>query len=375
MSTTVSTATRGSFYRPELDVLRFVCFLLIFLHHAVPRYADTLFSAVVDACAFGMPVFFLLSSFLITELLVREQSRTGRVHIPAFYVRRVLRIWPLYFAFFAFCAALGGLHLLMHPISVRATLFFLLLAGNWYLVLYGPLQNAIVVLWSISVEEQFYLVWPWLMRLGGTRVLRWVAAIVCPLAYVAIALLSARGASPDLELWSNTLVQMQFFPLGGLLALYLSSRRPHITRTVRALLVAGTVLAWVSAAFWCRLKRFDLHITPQHACLGYLLVAAGAASMFVAFYGFQVGTGWLPRTLVYLGKVSFGLYVFHYFALMFAESAVHHIFHLRQQFVWMPALPLAFALTILFASISYRFLEKPLLRYKERFTFVQSRPL
>ena len=212
IAATAPRATQDTFYRPELDVLRFFCFLLIFLHHAIPRVADTLPSAVVDAFAFGMPVFFLLSSFLITELLVREQSRTGTVHIPSFYVRRILRIWPLYFAFFALCAALGAARLLMSPISIKATLYFLLLAGNWYLVFYGTMQNAVVVLWSISVEEQFYLGWPWLMRLWGTRGIYWVFLLACPLSYVALWILARNGSNPD-ALWDNTFVQMQFFPL------------------------------------------------------------------------------------------------------------------------------------------------------------------
>ena len=363
----------STFYRPELDVLRFWCFLLVFLHHGLPRSSDTIASAFVDVGAFGMPVFFLLSSFLITELLLREQSRTGTVHIPSFYVRRVLRIWPLYFCFFALCFVLGRVHLMMHPLSLQTTLFFTLLAGNWYLVLYGPIANAMVVLWSISVEEQFYLGWPWLMRMGGERAVRWIAYIACPMSYLALWFLARRGADADTSLWCNTFVQMQFFALGGMLALYFQKHKPDFSVAVRTAFVACTVASWVCAAYWCRVKRADAHISPQHACLGYLLMAIGTVCTFLTFYGLRIGRGPVARAAIYLGKISFGLYVFHYFALLIAAGGLHHLLPERNTIAAADLVGLL--LTILLASLSYRFLEKPALRYKERFTFVHSRPV
>ena len=368
-----SRQAADSFYRPELDVLRFWCFLLVFLHHGLPRVRDTVASAFVDMGAFGMPVFFLLSSFLITELLLREINSTGTVQIPSFYVRRVLRIWPLYFTFFAFCFVMGRAHLMMQPLSIRATLFFSLLAGNWYLVLYGPIASAMVVLWSISVEEQFYLFWPWLMRLGGARAVRWTAWIVSPLAYVALWFLAHRGADADTGLWTNTFVQMQFFALGGFLALYLQKHKPIFSIAARSAFVVCMLASWFVAAYWCRVKRNDLRITAEHACIGYALMAVGTLCTFLMFYDLHIGRGRLAQAAIYLGKISFGLYVFHYFALLTAAGAMHHL--LPRQNTIAGANLLGLVLTIVFASLSYHLLEKPLLRYKKRFTFVHSRPL
>src|SRR5215213_1703384 len=105
--------TRFFQYRPELDVLRFVAFLAVFMHHALPRDAslyireglsptttEWLLNAK-EAGAFGVDLFFALSSYLITELLLREYASRGAFNISAFYVRRALRIWPLYFTFLA----------------------------------------------------------------------------------------------------------------------------------------------------------------------------------------------------------------------------------------------------------------------------------
>ncbi len=99
--------THRRFYRPELDALRFFAFSCVFLCHgpaldltqdaAKSHRAATRFLAIFfHSGAFGLPIFFLLSAYLITELLIRERDRTGEIHLKDFYVRRILRIWPLY---------------------------------------------------------------------------------------------------------------------------------------------------------------------------------------------------------------------------------------------------------------------------------------
>ena len=102
--------SEGHFYHPELDILRFFAFFAVFLHHALPRQASFYIEAGVPAAvtqwiltakhagAFGVDLFFALSAFLITELLRREYEHRGTFGLGAFYVRRALRIWPLYFA-------------------------------------------------------------------------------------------------------------------------------------------------------------------------------------------------------------------------------------------------------------------------------------
>ena len=102
-----------SFYHPELDVLRFFAFFAVFLHHALPREATLYLNAGLTstatewlltakkAGAFGVDLFFVLSAFLITELLRREYVSRGKFNLSSFYIRRALRIWPLYFTFLA----------------------------------------------------------------------------------------------------------------------------------------------------------------------------------------------------------------------------------------------------------------------------------
>jgi peptidoglycan/LPS O-acetylase OafA/YrhL len=104
---TAKTST-SSYYRPELDVVRFVAFLLVFLHHTLPSGKDIrvlhlfkgfapAYDAFSTACGYGLSLFFTLSAFLICELLLRERSSTGSIDVKQFYIRRILRIWPLYY--------------------------------------------------------------------------------------------------------------------------------------------------------------------------------------------------------------------------------------------------------------------------------------
>ncbi|MEO6924557.1 MAG: acyltransferase family protein, partial [Bryocella sp.] len=90
-------ATTPRFYRPELDVIRFLAFLCVFWHHGTAHTGESFRSDVGWACGFGLCLFFTLSAYLITTLLLRERVKTGSVNLRQFYIRRMLRIWPLYF--------------------------------------------------------------------------------------------------------------------------------------------------------------------------------------------------------------------------------------------------------------------------------------
>lgn len=363
--------TSPRFYRPELDLLRFVCFLLVFFHHSLSRAGESLHSALVDACGFGVPVFFLLSSFLITELLLREIERTGEVHVRSFYLRRILRIWPLYFGFIVFCW-LASKTRLVQPIPVAMGISFLLMAGNWYFARSGTSLNPAGVLWSVSVEEQFYLAWPWLMRRGDNRRLILTSVSMLGISYASLFVLSSQGSAADPPLWGNTLVQMQFFAVGSLLAVFLRAKPVGLALPTRLLLLLTAAGSWTAATSLCRVKRFDPTITPAHACGGYLLVAIGAVSLFLAFYRFNLGESRPARTLAYLGRISYGLYVFHIFMIN-AAGALLRSLHIKPHQGSPAMLTLSLALTILSAAISYEFYERPFLRWKERFTFVKSR--
>lgn len=110
---------RSRFYRAELDILRFTAFLLVFITH-YPHYPDQpVLAALLGLGRDGLLLFFVLSAYLITGLLLRERETTGKIHVPAFFLRRVLRIWPLYFLAIGLAFCCKGIFLNI-PLSPRA---------------------------------------------------------------------------------------------------------------------------------------------------------------------------------------------------------------------------------------------------------------
>lgn len=378
---------RSRFYRPELDGLRFFAFLAVFLHHALPSFELThhsgsllflvrLENSLKEAGAFEVCLFFLLSAYLITELLERERQNVGRIHVRSFYARRMLRIWPLYFLFL-FAAVLLGLTVQSYRVEPHRIWAFLLLLGNWYVASTSCGGSPIAPLWSISVEEQFYLSWPWISKCGRSFVF-WLSLILVPIAWLTLFGMS-HGTSPNRAIWVNSLVQFQFFAFGALLALGLKSRLPQFKPILRVALVSGGVLSWIIVSEIFRIK--DDLVRPTASCLiaGYTVVALGCVLLFIGFLGARIP---FSSPLAYLGKISFGLYVFHMLAIDLTWRVLGSEAHLERgasSATWklgarfLEIQVVAMLMTILLASISYRMLERPFLRLKHRFTLVKSR--
>jgi peptidoglycan/LPS O-acetylase OafA/YrhL len=365
----LQTAPRGQYYRPELDLLRFVAFGLVFLVHG-PRFATdvaapawqhrlmTMHTEFVSSGVYGVCLFFFLSSFLITELLLREREKTGSVHLKSFYIRRILRIWPLYYVGVA-VAILVGLAIPQWHLTLEHIFELVFLVG-W---MGGTLDfNPFGILWSISVEELFYAVWPTLVR-GGVAKIRRVCWLIVPVASVI-------GARPSSDTWYNPLVHFLYFATGALVAIKLHRTQWSPSAIKRVILgVAGLISLWVLHTPWYVWK------SPITFALSYLIVDVGCLLLFLAIFGAPVHSALGP--LVYLGQISYGLYVFH---LFFIRLTTHWI---------VPRLPgahydivrisgiyaIALTLTVGTAALSYSFFEKPFLKLKARFEYIGTRRL
>jgi peptidoglycan/LPS O-acetylase OafA/YrhL len=142
------------FYRPELDVLRFIAFAWVFWSH-VPSITSRLLPWN-EMGAFGLCLFFMLSAYLIISLLIRERAASGTVSVRSFALRRILRIWPLYFLGIAL-GCLSGIFWPDMRLPWQAVASMMLLATNIYVLRHGWVLGVIGALWSIAIEEQFYL--------------------------------------------------------------------------------------------------------------------------------------------------------------------------------------------------------------------------
>ena len=377
-SATVSPVRAERFYRPELDVLRFFAFLGVFIFHAAPRTMDfydragyphwlsSLIIPIFGAGAYGVDLFFALSAYLITSLLLRERAATGALDLRGFYVRRILRIWPLYLAFVAFAtffaALIPGQHLPM-----RYVIGYSLLAGNWIYAFYGLPASFATPLWTVSIEEQFYLAWPLALRRASVRMM---AAIAAGLLVIANAwrVWLAVTAAPVERIEYNTFTRLDPIAFGILIALF-GHKLPSFTRWQRVSLLCGGVATWV-AVFAFTVTSPTLKFTTWQMAVGHPFTALASVAVLLSVLGSQNRFVRNP-TLLYLGKISYGLYVLHEFAHFCAMRMVPASTPIRvigQSLVGL-------TLTVVLAAASYRWLESPFLRLKERFAHVQSRPV
>lgn len=382
-----------SYYRPELDVLRFGAFLLVFLFHVLPNAQDPridrflghfsfLFYAAVSACRFGLTLFFTLSAFLIAELLMRERSAAGTVSVKRFYIRRILRIWPLYY--FALLLWFGWWTVIRTPPGEAQRL-------GWYAVFLGSLYEAVRVspftpispLWSISIEEQFYLSVPWVMKFAKERLIYLFCFAMILMANLVL-FFDCRNSYTAEHSWFYSLVQFECFAAGILLSLLLRRRVPPWGLGPRVMTLLACATSWMVASLLLA-QPINGQITGPKGGLflvaGYALTTTGSVLLLISALG--VKSAMLPSWAIYLGRISFGLYVYHAFALRLLlhvnPESLHLIairpYPIRAAVTLLVTMVLPFFITFAMAYLSYRYLESPILRLKKRYEIIESQPV
>jgi peptidoglycan/LPS O-acetylase OafA/YrhL len=368
-----ATASRR-FYQPELDGLRFYAFLGVFVCHTLPFEASFyrslhlpfpwVWGATVKAGAAGVDLFFALSAYLITSLLLREREETGDISLKLFYARRVLRIWPLYFAVIGLAIVLAHTTTTQHLpwYYVAGYLFFV---GNWVHAAFGRPESIAFPLWTVSIEEQFYLLWPLLVKTLGRRALiastifMFLLATACRIGFVLA------GVSGGYIYYGST-ARCDSIALGILLALF-ADRLPSLTSRARLLLISAGLVGWIVSSAWLTDQPgpISMREVPGHLIIS---IAAGA----ILYGSLHSRTSLLTSEwIVRLGKVSYGLYLLHLTGLLLAKSTLHP----TSGAALLATKGVGFVLTILLAFASYRWIESPFLRIKDRFSRVLSRPV
>ncbi len=345
-------------YRADIDGLRALAVSLVVLFHAGASWLPGGFV--------GVDVFFVISGFLITGLLVDEHSRTGRISLTAFWARRVRRLGPALFLVIAvvlpasmvFLSRIGtetgpAAKAALAALLLNANHFFLFESGDYFAA--AAETNPLLHTWSLSVEEQFYLVWP-LALLGllcrpRRKLTVWVAAALgCSLAGAAWS-------------WANWSASAQFYLMparawellaGAMLAVAVNSS-PRIggvgARVAAALAVVGLALIVYSALNLTGLRGFPFPQGFGPVAGTVMLIWAGAAapqnmvSRLIA----------LPP-VVYLGRISYPLYLWHWPLLVLSRGS-----RLWEPAPWADAIAMLAALAL--AAVTYEAVEKPWQRW------------
>ncbi|MEE2566448.1 acyltransferase family protein [Hyphobacterium marinum] len=375
---TAGSSVPSSGYIPALDGLRFVAFFLVFLHHSFYTPLDGL-SYFQGNMWFGVELFFLLSGFLITRLLLVERRETGRISWKRYGLRRILRIWPLYFAMILVFSATGWFN--FEDNYWPHFLSFITFTNNIHSAFSGwPNAPVISPLWTISSEEQFYLVLPFLAGLAvvSRRAFLGVAAawLIVALVFRFVFILED---VPYPAIWVFTPAKPEALLAGVVMAVF---ERQMLVWRWKWLAIAALTAVSVWILFFTGL----LWEPGWHQAFLYFGSAGLAAAMLWAVLSTPILSaplGWRP--IAYLGRISFGLYVFHRLAMYLADWLVPQIYDrdavsangwvVDDPWVWIQGFVLVFAVTVVFAALSYQFLEKPFLKLKTRFEFIEGRPV
>ena len=226
-----------------------------------------------------------------------------------------------------------------------------------------------VPLWSISVEEQFYLIWPPILKAGGRQLALFAAIAFIIFAAIWLWLFSEKSW----QLWFDTPIGFLFFGEGAILAIWLHGKPAGAgpNMPIRGVLAIAGFFSLAVAVRSGHLGIDGASISLERLYLGYAAAAAGCALLFVAVLGLAV----VPRFLTYLGKISYGLYVFHLGMLTTSTWIVRHLAPRDGGLMRLVEVDLlALLLSIGAAALSYKYFEMPFLKIKERFAVVHSRP-
>lgn len=344
-------------YIPELDGLRALAVGAVLLDHTMPRYFPGGF--------IGVDIFFVLSGYLITTILIREFEHEGSIHVKSFYVRRALRLVPALFALLAVYVAAVIVYSRViaddrfvreHLVAVLSSALYLM---NWTQAFDIGTGGYLVHMWSLGVEEQFYLLWPLtllaILRYSD-RASAWKGVLVLILLVTAWrTLLVFRGASLN-HIYGGFDTRVDTLLLGCLLALAPLARWQTLASRFWAAAALILVAMSMSISWTSRLVQV----------LGFPVIALCAASLMAAAMSgsprdlLRRFLRWAP--LNYCGKVSYGFYLWHYpIAVVVAMYLGGTFFGQLERMV------VTAAITLLIASLSYRILELPVLRLRSKF--------
>ena len=365
----------------NLDALRFVAFLFIFLGHAL----DTDSQMVRDTVAYswvknyvyifgktGFSFAFVLSSYINTWVILEERQQAGTFKPWLYYTRRALRIWPLYFLvlFIGFVLIPLGMELIGEPYEeIGNPWYFILFVGNFFLIDQGWTHSPIIsVLWSVSVEEQFYIFWPFLLIIFRKSE-KWLFILL--LLIFLITTISYFGTG--INIWFHTLFLLGDICLGAIFA-FISFNRNWGFETLKSMkkgsIIAIYGLFFLSLIFYHTL--FDnqilhgaINLVIEKMFFAVILSFLIFEQNFCENSFFEFGN---LKVLSYLGVISYGLFCFHEIGLLIGNRVLSALSVGDNIWALLGLKPLiAFLVILPISHLSWNYFEKPFLGLKRHF--------
>jgi len=367
-------------YFENLDGLRFLCFLSVFFFHSfytefdeiknIPLY-HFLKRDVFGNGNIGVNFFFVLSGFLITFLLIEEKKLNGQINVKKFWIRRILRIWPLYF----FCVFFG---FVIFPVlkqtfgqisnETASPLYYLTFINNFDFIKKGlPDASNLGVLWSVAIEEQFYFVWPLVVFIFPVRKL-WI-----PFLIIISGSLLFRALNDSTLLHEyHTLSCIGDMAIGatGAWLVNISEKIKRIIRNLSRTKILIVYLAFAFMFFFREKLLFEFYVIRifERMLLALTIILIILEQTYSKKSFFKMSKF---KTLTKLGNITYGLYCFHFIGILIAITLTR-IIGINNHFWEVVAIetPLALMITIIISKASYKYFETPFLKLKNRFSYI-----
>jgi len=362
---------------PNLDGLRFLSFFAVFLFHVwlllLKKYNASADSYPALKFLFqngemGVNFFFVLSGFLITYLLIEEKKLTGKIHVGKFYVRRVLRIWPLFylcllfgFLVYPFMKKIMGGELFVAP---HPWTYFVFL-NNFDFMSHGA-PAIISVLWSVAIEEQFYLAWPLILFFTPIKNYKYVFFSIM----LITLLFRIFHHGDERVLQFHTLAVVGDMAFGGLLAYYSifnASFKKRIEDLPRGWIAGIYLLAIV-------IFLFRKELFPGFFMVFERLFIGLVCGLIILEQNFSRQSLFKMKNFKWMSKLgiyTYGLYCLHVIAMTFADQGMVKL-RLDTSKISTSLLigGAGFILSIIIALLSYYLFEKRFLKLKDKFAFI-----
>lgn len=352
---------------PNLNALRFLAAVLVIIHH-IEQYKELLglknsfhHPSIQLMSKIGVSLFFVLSGFLITYLLMVEQKETNKINIKSFYIRRILRIWPLYYliiglAFFVF-PFIPFMHLPGHDYDSWGLklLFFIFMMPNVIHALGAGLAYGTQT-WSIGAEEQYYLLWPWLMKWIKNKLalVLWVIVIYMLIKYFLAWFYDAHVLlNYANRIWY--LFPIDHMAIGGLFAVIYFNQYAGVTRFLQHRWLQ--IMVWLTVIFliYAGKSLGFFHHQIYAVLFGVLIFNLATNSNSVVQFKFKF--------LDYLGKISYGIYMYHSIVIVLSIKFLQALSVTNNFLIY----GMSFIFTILLSALSYEFFEKRFIDLKLKY--------
>jgi peptidoglycan/LPS O-acetylase OafA/YrhL len=378
------SATQHVFF-PNLNGLRFIAAMMVIVNHVeaqlwlfhAPNFVTYPFLPMFGSM--GVTLFFVLSGFLITYLLLTEKETFGQIKFGAFYLRRILRIWPLYYFVvilgfimpnFEFFSPSETLHQIYENLPEKVALYAFIMP-NVVKELY-PMIPYSAQTWSIGVEEQFYIIWPILVHYS-TRYFRnflLLAGFVYAIGQLSWMLTTPqRHILPINELTTfikNFLFffRIQCMAIGGIFALVLFRNMTSVLSVLTTRVVQIGV--WILLVVMILRGQYVPYINQE-----FYSVLFGIAILNLALTDTSI-INLRHKVIDYLGRISYGLYMLHVIAVVFSIRVISMFIEVNDPIYHLATYILAVPCSVALASFSYYYFESPFLKLKKRFARVSS---